>query len=84
MKLMYVIGFLCITVILVTALGMGYNGALASGGVGAIVAVLTWQGRKQVDKKGNNIEAVVAALTKLGYKDRSVKRIASKMKGGKA
>lgn len=76
------VGAVCIAIIVVTGLAMGHNGVLASIGVGAIVTILTWQGKKVADRRGGNIEAVAAALKKAGYTDKYIAGVINKIKGG--
>jgi len=80
MKVEVIIGILCITIIVIVALGMGYDGAMASSGFALIGALLGWQGKKAADRRGKNTEAVEAALKKLGYNEESVADVVQKMK----
>lgn len=83
MKVELIIGILCITIIVIAALAMGYDGAMAGSAFALIGALLGWQGKKQLDKRGGNIEAAAAALRKAGYTENSILEIAAKIKGGK-
>jgi hypothetical protein len=82
MRIEYSIAFVCIAAIIIAGLGLGYDGVLAGTGVSAIVGIITWQGRKQADKKGGNLAATEAALKKAGFTEAAIKRVISKVKGG--
>jgi len=83
MKLELIIGILCITIIVIVAMSMGYDGAMVSSAFALIGALLGWQGKKQLDKRGGNIEATAAALRKAGWTENSILEIAKILKGGK-
>lgn len=69
MKVELIIGFLCVTIIVVTALALGYDGVLAGTGLSAIAGLLGWQGKRALDRRGGNVEALTASLKKAGFSD---------------
>ena len=75
-----VIGVLCLTIIIVVALYLGYDGALAGAGASAIVAILTWQSKKALDRRGTNTEALKASLKRAGFKNDKIKVIVANVK----
>ena len=50
MKLTIIIGSLCITIIVVTALVLGYDGVLAGAGLSVIAGLTGWQAKVIKDK----------------------------------
>jgi len=84
MKIELIIGFLCITAIVIVAMGMGYDGVLASSAFALIGGLLGWQGKKVADKKGGNVEATSASLKRVGLSQEIIDSIIlSIKKGGK-
>lgn len=69
MKLELCIGILCITIMIVTALALGHDGAMVASGLAIVGGLLGWQGKKLKDKRGNNIDALIASLKKASFSD---------------
>uniref|UniRef100_A0A6M3L1Q2 Uncharacterized protein n=2 Tax=viral metagenome TaxID=1070528 RepID=A0A6M3L1Q2_9ZZZZ len=69
MKLEMIIGFLCVTIIVVAGMALGYDGVLAASALSLIGGLLGWQGKKVLDKRGGNTEATTASLKKAGFSD---------------
>ena len=80
MKLELVIGILCITIIVITALALGYDGAMAGSAFALIGALLGWQGKKQLDKKKGNVEATTTTLKKAGFTEDMILSILETLK----
>lgn len=50
MKITIIIGCLCITIIIVSALALGYNGVLAGAGLSIIAGLTGWEAKVIKDK----------------------------------
>lgn len=80
MKVELIIGILCISIIVIIAMGLGFDGAMASTGLAIIGGLLGWQGKKQLDKKKGNVEAATTTLKKAGFSEDMIAGILETLK----